>query len=184
MAKQLDKQAILGWIRQGKDKIQHGVEIGIEKSQKVSQNIHDKIESNPRAKSFVDNVSRFAHDKSEKILDARVRGVRIGDLPNAAQKLSERQLYRILAKMRELSPDFNWDTYIPDPHDLPVFNAFECLGLPYGTPFEEVKKKYRQLMREYHPDRHTESPEAERAATQKTQEITAAYELIAQHYGK
>ena len=184
MAKQLDTEAILGWIKRGADKLQQGLEVGAEKSHQVSEKIQAKIEANPRAKSIRDNVSRFAHEKSEKILDTRVKGTRIGDIPSAAQKLTERQIYKLLLMMRDIDPGFNWTGTLPDPNDLPVFNAFETLGLPYGTPFEEVKRTYRQLMREYHPDRHTGSPEAERIATQKTQEITAAYELISKHYGK
>ena len=86
--------------------------------------------------------------------------------------------------MRTIDPGFNWEAYLPNPADMPIFEAFNCLGVPYGAPWDDVKKAYRKLMRQWHPDKHGESPEAEQRATQKTQEITAAYELIAQHYGK
>ena len=184
MAKQIDKEAIFSWLQKSAEKIQRGIEIGVEKSREASKSINQKIDEHPKAKAMRDNVSKFAHDKSEKILDMSIRGTRIGDLPNAAQKLTERQLYRIIAKIHEIDPDFKWNQFIPDTDEMPIFGAFETLGLPYGTPFEEVKKTYRKLMREYHPDRHGDSPESERMATQKTQELTAAYEMICQHYGK
>lgn len=184
MAKQLDKQAIFEWLQKGAATVQRGLEKGYEQSQKVTATINAKIDSNPKAKSIKDNVSQFAHEKTEKLLDMRINGTRVGDLPNAAQRLTERQLYKLFLKVREVDPDFQWNQYFPNPDEMPVFGAFEALGLPYGTPFEEVKKTYRRLMREYHPDRHSDSPEAEQMATQKTQEITAAYELICQHYGK
>lgn len=31
-------------------------------------------------------------------------------------------------------------------------NPYEVLGLEYGTPIEEVTKKYRELAKKYHPD--------------------------------
>lgn len=184
MAKQLDKQAIFEWLQHGAATVQKGLEKGYQKSQEVKDTINAKIDANPKTKSIRDNVTNFAHDKTEKLLDMRIKGTRVGDLPNAAQRLTERQLYKILLKMREVDPDFAWNQYFPNPDDMPVFGAFECLGLPYGAPFEEVKKTYRRLMREYHPDKHAGSPEAEKMATKKTQEITAAYKLICQHYGK
>ena len=184
MAKRLDKQAIFEWLHHGAATVQRGLEKGIQKSKDISEAINAKIEDNPKAKAIRDNVSEFARDKSEKLLDMRINGVRIGDFPDAAQRLTERQVYKLLSKIHKIDPDANWNQYFPNPEDMPIFGAFECLGLPYGTPFEEVKKTYRRLMREYHPDRHADSPEEERIATQKTQEITAAYELISKHYGK
>ena len=184
MAKQIDKKAIFNWLQTGAAKLQHGIEFGVKKTKEVSETINAKIEENPKAKTIRDNVSKFAHEKSEKFMDMRIGGTRVGDLPNAAQKLTERQLYKLIAKIHEVDPDFKFNQFIPDTDEMPIFGAFECLGLPYGTPFEEVKKTYRRLMREYHPDRHGESPEAERMATQKTQELTVAYEMICQHYGK
>lgn len=184
MAKQVDKQAIFQWLRSGVEKIGEGVQIGTRKVQEAGEAIHEKIESSPRAKNFKESLSKFAQEQSEKFKDVRIKGTRIGDLPNAAQRLTERQIFKLIQKIHDINPDFAWNQYVPKPDDLPIFAAFECLGLPYGTPYEEVRKTYRRLMREYHPDRHADSPEEERAATIKTQEITAAYELITQHYGK
>ena len=184
MAKQIDKEAIFDWLHSSAEKLQRGVEFGVKKTKEASKAINEKIDKNPKAKAVRDNVSKFAQEKSERLMDMRIGGTRVGDLPNAAQRLTERQLYKIIAKLHEVEPDFDWNQFLPNTDEMPVFSAFECLGLPYGTPFEEVKKTYRKLMREYHPDRHGESPEAERLATEKTQKLTAAYELICQHYGK
>ena len=184
MAKQIDKRALFEWIQSGADKVQRGLIKGVQKTQAFTKKISDKVDETPRLKAIRDSVSKFANNQTEKIKDLRINGTRIGDLPNAAQKLTERQLLKLMMKLREVNPDFNWNQFLPDPQQMPIFEAFDELGLPYGTPFEDVKKKYRQLMREYHPDRHSESPEAERAATQKTQQLTAAYELIEKHYGK
>jgi DnaJ like chaperone protein len=60
-------------------------------------------------------------------------------------------------------------------------HAYGVLGLKSGASKEEVKKAYRKLMNEYHPDKLASKglPESMmRAATEKAQEIGQAYELI------
>ena len=184
MAKNVDKQALFEWLQKKAVKVQRGIEKSVIKAHEVSQSINQKIEDNPRAKATKELVSEFVKAQAERISDVRIHGRRVGDIPNAAQRLTERQLFKLMMKLREADPDVNWSQFIPDPEEMPIFGAFETLGLPYGTPFEEVRKTYRRLMREYHPDRHSDSPEAERIATEKTQELTAAYELIQQHYAR
>lgn len=184
MAEKIDKQAVFKWLQKAAVKVTHGIEKGVEKTQEVSQTINQKIDENPKARAVRDLTTEFVKAQAERISDVRIRGRRIGDIPNAAQKLTERQLFKLMMKMRESEPDVDWDQFMPNPEEMPIFGAFETLGLPYGTPFEEVRKTYRRLMRENHPDKHSESPDAERKATEKTQELTAAYELIQQHYAR
>jgi DnaJ like chaperone protein len=60
-------------------------------------------------------------------------------------------------------------------------HAYGVLGLKPGVTKDEVKKAYRKLMNEYHPDKLASKglPESMmRAATEKAQEIGQAYELI------
>jgi DnaJ-domain-containing protein 1 len=56
--------------------------------------------------------------------------------------------------------------------------AYAALEVPYGADFATVRKSYRTLMRKYHPDRHTGSPEKQKTATELAQKLTLAYELI------
>lgn len=53
-------------------------------------------------------------------------------------------------------------------------NPYTVLGLPPGAGEDDVKKKYRALVKQYHPDLHPDDPEAAR----KMSEINAAYEQI------
>lgn len=184
MSDRFDKQAVFTWLHKGASKLQKGIVEGAKKAQEASEAIQAKIEANPKAKEVRDKAKAFAQTQKERISDVRIGDTRIGDIPSAAQRMTERQLFKLLMKVRDVDPDFNWNQYVPNPEEMPIFTAFETLGLPYGTSFEEVKKTYRSLLREWHPDRHASSPEAERIATTKTQELTAAYELIEQHYGK
>jgi len=62
--------------------------------------------------------------------------------------------------------------------------AYAALEVPYGADFATVRKSYRALMRKYHPDRHTSSPEKQKAATELAQKLTQSYELIRKHARK
>jgi DnaJ-domain-containing protein 1 len=55
------------------------------------------------------------------------------------------------------------------------------LEVPYGAPFEEVKKSFRRLMRKYHPDLHAGNPTKHKTATQLTMSLTVAYNELEQH---
>ena len=59
-----------------------------------------------------------------------------------------------------------------------VQKAYAVLELPVGSDFETVRKSYRALMRKYHPDRHTQTPEKQRAANEVAQRLTDAYKLL------
>jgi DnaJ-domain-containing protein 1 len=65
----------------------------------------------------------------------------------------------------------------PGPDD-DIRRAYAALEIPPGSDFETVRKSYRALMRKYHPDRHTGSPEKLKAATELAQKLTEAYRLL------
>ena len=53
-------------------------------------------------------------------------------------------------------------------------NLYEALGLNEAASQDEIKKAYRKLSLQFHPDRNNNSPES----TTKFQSISAAYEVI------
>jgi DnaJ-domain-containing protein 1 len=65
----------------------------------------------------------------------------------------------------------------PSPDD-DLRRAYAALEVPVGSNFETVRKSYRALMRKYHPDHHSESPEKQKTATELTQKLTEAYKLL------
>ncbi len=65
----------------------------------------------------------------------------------------------------------------PAPDD-DIRRAYAALEVPPGSDFQTVRKSYRALMRKYHPDRHTGSPEKVKTATELAQRLTQAYELL------
>ncbi len=56
-----------------------------------------------------------------------------------------------------------------------VRQYYANLELPFGADLDEVKKSYRRLMRQYHPDKHQEDPARRQLATQLSQKLTVAY---------
>jgi DnaJ-domain-containing protein 1 len=61
---------------------------------------------------------------------------------------------------------------------LRVQKAYAALEVAVGADFNTVRKAYRTLMRKYHPDHHTESPEKQRAANEVAQRLTESYKLL------
>ena len=53
-------------------------------------------------------------------------------------------------------------------------NFYEILGVPETASQEDIKKAYRKLSLQYHPDRNANSPES----TLKFQNISAAYDVL------
>lgn len=51
---------------------------------------------------------------------------------------------------------------------------YSILGLPRSATTNQIKKAYRRLAKELHPDKNTEDPEA----VQKFQDLSAAYEAL------
>src|SRR6185295_3634537 len=65
-----------------------------------------------------------------------------------------------------------------------IRRAYVALEVPQGSDFATVRKSYRALMRKYHPDRHGQSPEKQKAANEVAQRLTAAYRVLSKHLGK
>lgn len=51
---------------------------------------------------------------------------------------------------------------------------YNILGVSRGATVNQIKKAYRKLAKELHPDKNTQDPEA----TQKFQDLGAAYEVL------
>jgi DnaJ-domain-containing protein 1 len=69
----------------------------------------------------------------------------------------------------------------PPPSDKRLRELYAQLEVPFGAPFEEVKKSFRRLMRKYHPDLHIGNPAKHQTATQLTMSLTQAYNELELH---
>ncbi len=65
-----------------------------------------------------------------------------------------------------------------DSRDESLAQAYANLEVPYGAPFDDVKKAYKRLLRAYHPDRFAQDPEKLKIATEITKKINEAIARI------
>lgn len=65
-----------------------------------------------------------------------------------------------------------------DDESAPLASEYRVLELEPGSSMEEVRGSYKRLLRKYHPDRFLGKPEKQRAATEVTQAVIAAYRTI------
>ena len=60
-------------------------------------------------------------------------------------------------------------------------DPYLILGLGHDSTVDEIRKRYRELVREYHPDRHIAAgvpPEMIEIATQRLQKVNEAYDRV------
>lgn len=68
--------------------------------------------------------------------------------------------------------------------DPELKKAFEVFDLPYGAPWDEVNSAHKKLLMKFHPDRHNQTAQSQKEATQISQMINEAYQKLKKHYGR
>ena len=73
----------------------------------------------------------------------------------------------------------------PGSAEANVAEWLRVLDLSAGAGLPQIKTAYRQMMRKYHPDMHASSPQKQKAATELSVRVTAAYNgLVSYLYTK
>lgn len=91
----------------------------------------------------------------------------------AILQIDPQQVHSIMAQFAQI--------YKAGPSRTSLHEAYELLGAHEDEPMESIKKKYRALVKKYHPDlmKAKGADDAYMAdATKKMQQINAAYEMI------
>ncbi|HUS28724.1 MAG TPA: J domain-containing protein [Kofleriaceae bacterium] len=161
-----------------------------------------KPEDNPLAKLAMANpAARAQRDKATRERVARVHRER--DDREAKQRAAADEAFR---KMKEQAarggpmPGSSWSSTSssstgssstssgagprpprPGSHDAQVAEWYRQLDLQPGADMAQIKSSYRQLMRKYHPDMHAGNPQRQKAATELSMRVTAAYNGLVTH---
>ena len=84
--------------------------------------------------------------------------------------------YRFTAKDKNFSHRTGADGDFTQPDYDPVLaDYYANLELPYGAGLKEVSKAWKRLMRNYHPDLHSNDPEKQKLANELCQGLNEAY---------
>lgn len=72
----------------------------------------------------------------------------------------------------------------PGTPDAQIAEWYRVLDLGAGADLSQIKSAYRQAMRKYHPDMHAGNPQKQKAATELSMRVTAAYNGLLAHLEK
>jgi DnaJ-domain-containing protein 1 len=158
-----------------------------------------KPEDNPLAKLAMANPgARAQRDKATRDRVSRVHKDR--DDREAKQRAAADEAFR---KMKEQAarggpmPGSTWSSTSssstgsssssgprpprPGSQDAQLADWYRVLDLQPGADMAQIKTSYRQLMRKYHPDMHAGNPQRQKAATELSMRVTAAYNGLVTH---
>ena len=158
---------------------------------------HKQPLDNPLARQALANPgARAARDKAAKERAARVHRER--DAREAKQRAAADEAFR---RMKEQAARTGSTSYTssrssssssysssssarpprPGSADAQLAEWYRQLDLSPGADLSQIKSSYRQLMRKYHPDMHAGNPQRQKAATELSMRVTAAYNGLVTH---
>jgi DnaJ-domain-containing protein 1 len=150
---------------------------------------------NPIAKQALGNATaKAARDKAAKDRAARVHRER--DEREARQRAAADEAFRRMKEQAARNPGpSSWSSTAssstgstgssrpprPGSVDAQLADWYRQLDLQPGADMAQIKTSYRQLMRKYHPDMHAGNPQRQKAATELSMRVTAAYNGLVTH---
>jgi DnaJ-domain-containing protein 1 len=147
---------------------------------------------NPLAKAALSNpAARAQREKAARERAARVHRDR--DERDARQKAAADEAFRRMKEqaarggpMPGATSSSSSSSRPPKPGsaDAQVAEWYRVLDLSVGADMGQIKTAYRQAMRKYHPDMHAGNPQKQKAATELSMRVTAAYNGLVAHLEK
>jgi hypothetical protein len=64
------------------------------------------------------------------------------------------------------------------PYSQELARCYDLLDLPFGTPMEQVTRRWKAYLKKCHPDLHANDPAKQAEATELTQQLNGAYKNI------
>ena len=94
---------------------------------------------------------------------------------NAREKYRDQEHYR---RRRASSGDDAAGTSQSSTQDPLLAQYYANLEVPYGSDLETVRRAWKNLLRKYHPDRHSGDPEKQAIANRLVQELNHAFQEL------
>ena len=145
---------------------------------------------NPLAKqALADPAARAARDKAARERASRIHRER--DEREQRQRVAADEAFRRMKEQaaRGVPPSSSSSSSSsrppkPGSTDAQLAEWYRVLDLTAGADLSQIKSAYRQMMRKYHPDMHAGNPQKQKAATELSMRVTAAYNGLVAHLDK
>lgn len=143
----------------------------------VANWVNRKLRKPEERKQLADFMVALAFEDGDMIEPEYVAAARFAELIGIPGKYIEQEVKRRRDEMGNFHRDAASDLLSNRPYKRK--KACACLGLPEKATVTEIKKAYRKLVQQYHPDKLIAASEEERdTAEAKFREIQAAYEFL------
>jgi len=164
----------------------------------IEQVMRNNLRLSPQARTFAVEVFNEAKDSPQsfeeyarqfhqefhgvpQVLISEIELLMLVAFADGQLHTEEEVLIRNAARIFGIEDQYNSikARFVGQPDDIGRY--YEILGAKQGDPLPEIKKKYRKLAMEFHPDRVQSqgvSPEFASAAEENFKEIQHAYDLV------
>ncbi len=187
-------------IRQLMSSTSDGQSIPHVSEEDLAAEIHDRrqLYTQTKANPFANPIAKLAseipgaiaarkkrakrrEERLQRIEEKRKRAASVEAARARKRFEREAEQYAKRAKQRASQTRQTRSRATASPSSSSLQRHYKTLGLTPSATAAEVKSAYRKLMRRYHPDRHTENPKKQKAATEKALRVSQAYEALEKH---
>lgn len=135
-----------------------------------------------REKAAKDRAARVHRERDER--EARQRAAADEAFRRMKEQAARGGTYTSSSTSSSSSTSGNSRPPRPGSADAQIAEWYRVLDLSVGAEMPAIKTSYRQLMRKYHPDMHAGNPHKQKAATELSMRVTAAYNGLVAHLEK
>ena len=125
---------------------------------------------------FAWKVARRHPWTSHRIIDLETKSQRVQkQIKSKAQQFEQRfteWIHKIEEEARRSLPSSTGPT---------LHESYQILDLPYGTPYSQVRQRWKSEMIRCHPDRFTQDNDAHHEAEIRARQLNRAYQVIKQY---
>lgn len=148
--------------------------------EKKAKNIETEANTSPNNKSETQENAQSKHDEKK---DFQQNNFQFDTSKQQKSNLHSKKAEAFYKQYKAEKPEEkkNYTIYKKNelkPMPLDVKKAFDFFVLSYTTSFDECKKRYKKLIKAYHPDKHNSDPIKHKNASLHTAKLNEAFTKI------